>query len=282
MDNQICLCSRISYFPVASVEREREREESCSDEKARRNSRVYLSSRGRWSRRKEEWRTRAEQKQSQRNERSKREREQKRNEFRTQMWKPEPGCSKMNLSWTMPARSFPGNFRGKLCEMCVHSLPNVARRGLSVYVLHPLLFHLSHFFFSFFFLLLLFFTTVKEKESRGVETRWFYLILECAPQTRRIFSYTRLDPVLRYFNPARDVRRTCFEWREGRGGELERIDERIFVYGVGTLHLHVAPRGICLRGRNALLRWKVNGCRRKLRHCRVNLSTWNSSIWSFL
>lgn len=27
-----------------------------------------------------------------------REREQKRNEFRTQMWKPEPGCSKMNLS----------------------------------------------------------------------------------------------------------------------------------------------------------------------------------------
>lgn len=214
-----------------------------------------------------------------------REREQKRNEFRTQMWKPEPGCSKMNLSWTMPARSFPGNFRGKLCEMCVHSLPNVARRGLSVYVLHPLLFHLSHFFFSFFFLLLLFFATVKEKESRGVETRWFYLILECAPQTRRIFSYTRLDPVLRYFNPARDVRRTCFEWRGGRGGELERIDERIFVYGVGTLHLHVAPRGICLRGRNALLRWKVNGCRRKLsplRHCRVNLSTWNSSIWSFL
>lgn len=154
----------------------------------------------------------------------------------------------------MPARSFPGNFRGKLCEMCVHSLPNVARRG-SPSTFSTLFSSISPIFFSsFFFLLLLFFATVKEKESRGVETRWFYLILECAPQTRRIFSYTRLDPVLRYFNPARDVRRTCFEWRGGRGGELERIDERIFVYGVGTLHLHVAPRGICLRGRNALLR----------------------------
>lgn len=72
--------------------------------------------------------------------------------------------------------------------------------------------------------------------------------------TRRIFSYTRLDPVLRYFKPARDVRRTCFEWGDG---ELERIDERIFVYGVGTLHLHFASRGICLRG--IRFGWKVTG-----------------------
>lgn len=207
-----------------------------------------------------------------------RERQQKRNEFRTQMWKPEPGCSKMNLSWTMPARSG-GNFRGKLCEMCVHSLPNVARRSPSTF--HPLLFHPIFFLLLLFPYSLPFFATVKEKESRGVETRGgrgarFYLILECAPQLDE-FSRTRVS--IQYFVISSSREMFGERVSSGGSGELERIDERIFVYGVGTLHLHVASRGICLRGR---MRHVKVVPERYRNICCVNLLIRILSIWNFL
>lgn len=145
-----------------------------------------------------------------------RERQQKRNEFRTQMWKPEPGCSKMNLSWTMPARSG-GNFRGKLCEMCVHSLPNVARRSPSTF--RPLLFHPIFFSSSSFPILPTLFRhgereRITGSRDSGREGGSVLFNSRMRAATRRIFSYTRLDPVLRYFKLVRDVRRTCFEWGE--------------------------------------------------------------------
>lgn len=155
----------------------------------------------------------------------------------------------------MPARSA-GNFRGKLCEMCVRSLPNVARRSPSTF--HPL-FHPIFFSSSSFFLPTFFRHGERERitgyESRlGVGGTRFYLILECAPQLDE-FSRTRVSIPYFVISSSREM----FGERVSSGGdgELERIDERIFVYGVGTLHLHFASRGICLRG--IRFGWKVTG-----------------------
>lgn len=148
----------------------------------------------------------------------------------------------------MPARSA-GNFRGKLCEMCVHSLPNVVRRSPSTF--RPLLFHPIFFSSSSFPILPTLFRHGERERITGVETRGgrgarFYLILECAPQLDE-FSRTRVS--IQYFVISSSREMFGERVSSGGSGELERIDERIFVYGVGTLHLHVASRGIRLRGR---------------------------------
>ena len=239
--NQSWRCSDLLFSVCQS-----RKKESCSDEKALRNCEVYLLSRGRCSRRRrneghernkerEGERERERERESEWNE-TKRNGEERdtsrgRNETSSVRRCGNPSlwawCSKMNLSWTMPARSA-GNFRGKLCEMRVYSLPNVARRSPSTF--HPL--RLPPFLFILFllyFLLLLdpFLTFFRDGErgritvpSRDSAAR-FYLILKCTPQLDE-FSFPCASVAVR-IRELRVFSSSCEMFGERIwGGELKR------------------------------------------------------------
>lgn len=98
-------------------------------------------------------------------------------------------------------------------------LTSLARRSPSTFrpLFHPIFAPSSSFF-----------AAVKEKESRRAETR-FYLILECAPQ---LDEFSRADRASRSRTSLFQAGARCWANVFRGGMELERIDERLFVYGI--------------------------------------------------
>lgn len=98
-------------------------------------------------------------------------------------------------------------------------LTSLARRSPSTFrpLFHPIFAPSSSFF-----------AAVKEKESRQAETR-FYLILECPPQ---LDEFSRADRASRSRTSLFQAGARCWANVFRGGMELERIDERLFVYGI--------------------------------------------------
>lgn len=135
-------------------------------------------------------------------------------------------------------------------------LTSLARRSPSTFrpLFHPIFAPSSSFF-----------AAVKEKESRRAETR-FYLILECAPQ---LDEFSRADRASRSRTSLFQTGARCWANVFRGGMELERIDERLFVYGIRG-DVAFASRGIRLRG------MEVGGCWWKLLYERLSgrVATW--------